>query len=104
MGTDVTTRSAAERIAAYPNQEQRNAQQLTVTVNQLQVASIHERVPTIPRPLGHMPAGRWRFGVPGNPENAARLVDQLFARPAADEDPEEAEPDRADRTLQLRTA
>ena len=104
MGTDVTTRFVAERITAYPNQEQRNEQQLTVTVTQLQVASLYERVLVLPRPLGHIPKGRWHFGVPGNPENADRLVDQLLARPAAYEDPEEAEPDRADRTLQLRTA
>ena len=104
MGTDVTTRSAAERVTAYPDQEQRNAQQLTVTVTQLQVASLYERVLTLPRPLGHMPMGRWHFGVPGHPENAARLVDQLLARLAADEDPEEAEQDQADSTLQLRTA
>ena len=102
MGTDVTTRFVAERITAYPNQEQRNAQQLTVT--QLQAASLYERLLTLPRPLEHMPAGRWRFGAPGNPENAARLVDQLLARLAADEDTEEAEPDQADRTLPLRTA
>ena len=51
-----------------------------------------------------MPAGRWLSGVPGNPENAARFVDQLLARLAADEDPEQPEPDQADRTLHLRTA
>ena len=105
MGTDVTTRSAAERVTAYPNEEQRNAQQLTVTVTQLQVASLYESSP-------HPSPGRWdtcpREGgtsaVPGDPENAARLVDQLLARLAADEDTEEAEQDQADNTLQLRTA
>ena len=104
LGTEVTTLSAVERTMAFPYEDIKNARQLGITIPQLQVASIHERVPTIHRPLGHMPAGRWRFGVPGNPENTARLVDQLLVRPAADEDPEEAEPDRADRTLQLRTA
>ena len=104
MDTDVTTRSAAERVTAYPNEEQRNAQRLTVTVTQLQVASLYESILTLPRPLGHMPAGRWHFGIPGDPKNAARLVDQLLARLAADEDPEEAEQDQPDRTPQLRTA
>ena len=78
MGTDVTTRAAAERITVHPDQESANARQLGVTVPQLQVACLYEKVLTLPRPLGHMPMGRWHFGVPGAPENAARLVSRLI--------------------------
>ena len=83
MGTDVTTRAAAACAGANLGDDSANARQLGLTVPQLQVACLYEKVLTLPRPLGHMPMGRWHFGVPGDPEQAARLVDHLIARLAA---------------------
>ena len=104
MDTDITTRAAAERADAHPHEESRNARQLGVTVPQLQVASLYEMVLTLPRPLGHMPMGRWQFGVQGDPENAARLLARLLARLAVDEAPDEEDKDQAGYTLQRSTA
>ena len=83
MGTDVTTRAAAACAGVNLGDDSANARQLGLTVPQLQVACLYEKVLTLPRPLGLMPMGRWHFGVPGAPEKAARLVDHLIARLAA---------------------
>ncbi len=104
MGTDVTTRAAAERITAYPDQDGSNAQQLGITVTQLQVASLYETVLLLPRPLGHIPMGRWHFGVPGAPENAAQLVSRLILRLHPNRTQDEEDQEQADHAAGPRTA
>ena len=104
MGTDVTTRAAAERITAYPDQDGSNAQLLGITVTQLQVASLYETVLLLPRPLGHIPMGRWHFGVPGAPENAAQLVSRLILRLHPNRTQDEEDQEQADHAAGPRTA
>ena len=47
--------------------------------------------------------GRWHFGVPGDPENADRLVAQFLARLAADETPDTKGRNQADHSIRCRT-
>ena len=104
MGTDVTTRAAAACADAHFEEDSANVRKLGVPVPQLNVAHLYETVLLLPRPLGHMPVGRWHFGIPGDPERAARLVTRLIARLAAAEDSEIADQEQADHVAGLRTA